>query len=65
MNISPLIVDNNWKTLTEKQKFELWLFASTKLFYGTDKEAWEQNVAELTCLTKDWGLQPYQVRDRL
>jgi len=65
MKISPLLVDNNWKTLTDEQKFELWLFASTRLFYNGSQQSWDENVTELTRLTQDWGLQPYQVRDRL
>lgn len=30
----PISVDNLWDDLTDEQKFGLWNFASSKLFYG-------------------------------
>lgn len=58
MKITPLDIDQNWKNLTDEQKFELWNFASSRLFYFTGN--WDTRVAELTTLTADWGLPKWE-----
>lgn len=56
MKVTPITVDQNWLDLTDEQKYALWNFASSRLFYYSGQ--YDVRVTELTELTKDWGLRP-------